>query len=103
MNEFEELIREASTTDEGCVMAQKYPSKFTVGLIPIKLRKNGRERRVRRSTFDRMAALADKYRRSYLDNEINVEIISAYRLLCKNNNIDYRNIEKDVIFERNRK
>lgn len=99
MNEFEELIREASTTDDGCVMAQKYPSKFTVGLIPIKLKKNGRERRVRRSTFDKMAALANMYRKSHLDNQLNEEIISAYRLFCQNNNIDYKKIEKDVIFK----
>lgn len=99
MNEFEELIREASTTDDGCVMAQKYPSKFTFGLIPIKLKKNGRERRVRRSTFDKMAALANMYRKSHLDNQLNEEIISAYRLFCQKNNIDYKKIEKDVIFK----
>lgn len=99
MNEFEKIVREASMTEDGVTLATKYPSNFVVGITPLKLKKNGKERRVRRSTFDRMAALADKYRKSHLDNELNEEIISAYRLFCQKNNIDYKKIEKDVIFK----
>ena len=64
MDEIEDLEAEASTTSEGLAIARKVPNIFVIGKPVLKLRVNGKERRVRRSTFERAIAIAKMYRNS---------------------------------------
>ena len=74
MDDIEELMKEAHTTPQGVAIARKTANIFKVGTIPLKLRASGKERRVRRSTFDKAVALVKMYKQSCIELKRKLDI-----------------------------